>query len=362
MVDAPGDRTRNAANRSSRSLRVAIAFSSVLLLLVVVVSTFAVHDVLSDARHTLSLFVAAGVGAILLTPLVELLGRWMRRIVAITVSVILLIAVTGLVAWGVLGDVNRQIDRLQEAAPSAAAEIEQSDRFGRIARDFRLEERVTEAVESLSDDASQQAQKAARRVATYLIGGILMLFLLSWGPRMGTAALAQIPDDETRVRLASVAVAGLRNGRTYLLLALAQSFVVGFVTWMVCRITDVPAPAPLGLIVGLTSLLPYLGIALGSIPALLLAAGFRPFETVVVLFGVFAALQVAQVIVQRRLRGRVMYVGPAIVMVVFLIGYGVYGIGGALFGIALAVFALAVAEAVGTDDLEVPPVVEPSAA
>jgi putative heme transporter len=362
MVDAPGDRSRNASNRSSRSLRVAVAFSSVVLLLVVVVSTFAVHNVLSDARHTLSLFVAAGVGAILLTPLVELLGRWMRRIVAITVSVILLIAVTGLVAWGVLGDVNRQIERLQEAAPNAAAEIEQSDRFGRIARDFRLEERVTEAEDSLSQDGSQQAQRAARRVATYLIGGILMLFLLSWGPRMGTGALAQIPDDETRVRLASVVVAGLRNGRTYLLFALAQSFVVGFVTWMACRIADVPAPAPLGLIVGLTSLLPYLGIALGAIPCLLLAAGFRPFETVVVLFAVFAALQVAQVIVQRRLRTRVMYVGPAIVMVVFLIGYGVYGIGGALFGIALAVFALALAEAAGTDDLEVPPVVEPSAA
>ena len=354
MVDAPGDRSRNPANRSSRSLRVAVAFSSVMLLLVVVVSTFAVHDVLSDARHTLSLFVAAGVGAILLTPLVELLGRWMRRILAITVSVILLIAVTGLVAWGVLGDVKQQIERLQGDAPNAADEIEQSDRFGRIARDFRLD--------SLSQDGSQQAQRAARRVATYLIGGILMLFLLSWGPRMGTAALAQIPDDETRVRLASVVVAGLRNGRTYLLFALAQSFVVGFVVWMACRIADVPAPAPLGLIVGLTSLLPYLGIALGAIPALLLAAGFRPFETVVVLFAVFAALQVAQVILQRRLHGRVMYVGPAIVMVVFLIGYGVYGIGGALFGIALAVFALAVAEAVGTDDLEVPPVVEPSAA
>ena len=50
----------------SRSLRVAIAFSSVVLLLIVIVTTFAVHDILSDARHTLSLFVAAGVGAILL--------------------------------------------------------------------------------------------------------------------------------------------------------------------------------------------------------------------------------------------------------------------------------------------------------
>lgn len=365
MADAPGDRRAPAdapRRPPSRSLRVAVAFSSVLLLLIVIVTTFAVQDILSDARHTLSLFVAAGVGAILLTPLVELLGRWMRRLLAVIVSVILLIAVTALVTWGVLGDINQQIERLQEAAPSAAAEIEQSDRFGSIARDFRLEERVTEAVESLSQDASQQAQKAARRVATYFIGGIVMLFLLSWGPRMGTAALAQISDEHVRVRVASVAVAGLHRGRTYLLVVLAQSFVVGSVTWAVCRLAEVPAPAPLALIVGLTSLIPYLGIALGAIPALLLAAGFRPAETVLLLFVVFAALQVGQVILQRRLHGSVMYVGPAIVMVVFLIGYAVYGIGGAVFGIALAVFALALAEAAGTDDLEVPPVVEPSAA
>ncbi|RPI08640.1 MAG: hypothetical protein EHM63_05965, partial [Actinobacteria bacterium] len=86
MADAPGDRRvpAGAAPRPpSRSLRVAVAFSSVVLLLIVIVTTFAVHGILSDARHALSLFVAAGVGAILLTPLVELLGRWMRRLVAV---------------------------------------------------------------------------------------------------------------------------------------------------------------------------------------------------------------------------------------------------------------------------------------
>jgi len=186
MVDAPGDRSRNATSRSSRSLRVAVAFSSVVLLLVVVVSTFAVHDVLSDARHTLSLFVAAGVGAILLTPLVELLGRWMRRIVAITVSVILLIAVTGLVAWGVLGDVNQQIERLQEAAPNAAAEIEQSDRFGRIARDFRLEERVTEAV----DEFEKFLRREPDSVPANTMVGVLL-------ERQG-----QLPEAETRYKQA----------------------------------------------------------------------------------------------------------------------------------------------------------------
>ena len=337
----------------SRSLRVAIAFSSVLLLLLVIVVTFAVRGVLADARHTLALFVAAGICAILLTPLVELLQRGMRRVVAIGLAVLLLVGVTGLVAWGVLGDINHQIDRLQEAAPKAAAEIEQSQRFGRAAREFRLEERVTEAVNSLSADPTQQAQKAARRAATYVVGGILMLFLLSWGPRMAKGALAQISDEGLRTRLDVIGISALRNGRTYLLIALAQAFVVGFVAWLACRIVDVPAPAPLGLIIGISSALPYIGIVLGSIPALLLAGGFNSMGAFGVLLVVFLSLQVGQIMVQRRLTGRVIYVGPALVTVVFLLGFDVYGIGGALFGTAIAVFAMALADAIGTDDPEV---------
>ena len=354
MTAPTGDQRQPSRIRDmSRSLRVAIAFSSVVALLLVVVATFAVRDVLSDARHTLALFTAAGISAILLTPLVELLQRWMRRVVAVGIAVLLLVGVIGLVAWGVLGDINLQIDRLQEAAPKAAAEIEQSDRFGKAAREFRLEERVTEAVDSLSQKQTEQAQKAARRVATYIVGGILMLFLLSWGPRMGQGALAQISDEERRTRLHDVGISALRNGRTYLLIALAQGFVVGFVSWFVCRAADVPAPAPLGLIIGLTSMMPYLGIALGSIPALLLAAGFRSFTAAGVLLVVFLAMQTGQILLQRRLRGRVIYVGPALIGIVFLLGYDVYALGGALFGTAIAIFAMAFADAIGTDDPEV---------
>ncbi|HTN81958.1 MAG TPA: AI-2E family transporter, partial [Acidimicrobiales bacterium] len=336
----------------SRSLRVAVAFSSVLALLLVIVVTFAVREVLSDARHTLALFAAAGISAILLAPLVELLQRWMRRVVAVGLAVVLVVGLIGVVAWGVLGDINHQVDRLQEAAPSAAAKIEQSERFGKAAREFRLEERVTEAVDRLSPDTAQQAQAAARRVATYTVGFILMLFLLSWGPRMGQGALAQISDERRRMRIHDIGISALRNGRAYLLLALAQALVIGFVSWLVCRVADVPAPAPLGLIIGVTSLMPYLGIVIGSIPALLLSAGFRSFAAAGVLLAVFLGMQAGQILLQRRLRKRVIYVGPAMISIVFLLGYDVYGIGGALFGTAIAVFAMSVADAVGTDDPE----------
>ncbi len=98
--------------------------------------------------------------------------------------------------------------------------------------------------------------------------------------------------------------------------------------------------------------MPYLGIVLGSIPALLLTAGFRSFAAAGVLLAVFVAMQIGQIVVQRRLRGRVMYVGPALITVVFLLGYDVYGIGGALFGTAIGVFVMALAGAIGTDDPE----------
>ena len=63
-------------------------------------------------------------------------------------------------------------------------------------------------------------------------------------------------------------------------------------------------------------------------------------------------MQIAQIVVQRRLRGRVIYVGPALITVVFLLGFDVYGIGGALFGTAIGVFVMALAGAIGTDDPE----------
>jgi predicted PurR-regulated permease PerM len=118
-------------------------------------------------------------------------------------------------------------------------------------------------------------------------------------------------------------------------------------------VADVPAPAPLGLIIGVTSMMPYLGIVLGSIPALLLAAGFRSFTAAGVLLVVFLAMQTGQILLHRRLRGRVIYVGPALIGIVFLLGYDVYGLGGALFGTAIAIFVMALADAIGTDDPEV---------
>jgi predicted PurR-regulated permease PerM len=51
---------------------------------------------------------------------------------------------------------------------------------------------------------------------------------------------------------------------------------------------------------------------------------------------------------------RSLHVGPAIPVVVAILGFGVYGIGGAVYGCVIAVWALALADGLSPDDEDLP--------
>ncbi len=58
-----------------------------------------------------------------------------------------------------------------------------------------------------------------------------------------------------------------------------------------------------------------------------------------------ASLQVAEAWWwRRRIDDRSIHVGPAVPIVVAILGFGIYGIGGALYGCVLAVLGLALAD------------------
>ena len=316
-----------------------VVFAGILLGLVVA-------HIESSSRSVLALFVAATTGAILIDPPVEFLARSMRRWLAIVFTLVGVIAIYAVIAVGVLGDLKHETTRLQREAPRAALKIERSDRFGDVAKKFQLTKRVNEAVGALKQRTDAKPQKAAERVGTYFVGGILMLFMLSWGPRFGTAAFAQIRGEHRRAHLQAVILDALRRGRRYLLLLLLQAFGAGLVAYGVCRAGNVPAAVPLGLLVAFGSVLPYVGIVIGGVPALLLAGGFASGLTVDVLIAVLLGLQFVQIfVVQPWIQRRSLYVGPALTVIVLLVGYDLYSFGGALYGLALAIFALAFVDA-----------------
>jgi predicted PurR-regulated permease PerM len=189
------------------------------------------------------------------------------------------------------------------------------------------------------------AGEAVGSGAAWFITTILMIFALAWGPRFGDAALRQVTDPVRRARIGRVVGQAFAHSQAYVDVMLAQGLVVGGLGWLLFRLFDVPAPTPLAVLVGVLSLVPVVGIFVGALPAVMLVAGFETFGRAGLLVTIVLLAQVVQVLVYRRVSQRTLYVGPAIVVIAYLAGFGIYGLGGAVVTTAVAVFAAALVDA-----------------
>jgi len=338
--------------RETRSLAsdIEITGRTVGLVFVLVVATVLARGVIVAARRPIGWALASVVAASFLAPIVERLAQHMRHVLAVIVVLLLTAGTVGLVMWGVLHDLDRESKHLYDVAPIAAKHIEESPRFGKAARDFKLEERVTDAVKTLRKRSSRLAGKAASRAGTYFVCAVLTIFMLSWGPRMARGAGDQIVDPVRRARVEHIAADAFGRWQHYLVGTVAQAMAYGVVSWVVLRLLSVPAPTPLALVVAFISVVPYMGVIVGAIPALLITAGLQSFGRAGVLLAVFVGLQVVHIwVTQPEVVHRSLYVGPFLLVTAILLGYRVYRMGGAVFGSALAVLLVAVLHAAAAE-------------
>ena len=237
--------------RETRSLaaNVEIDLRSVVLAFGFIVVVVLTRGVIVAARRPLGWAVATVIAASFLAPAVERLADHVRRVFALIIVLLLTAGTIGIIMWGVLHDLDRESEHLYRDAPIAARNIERSPRFGQAARDFKLEERVTDAVETLRKRSQSLAGKAASRAGTYFVFAILTIFMLNWGPRMARSAGEQFTDPERRARVEHVAADAFGRWQHYVVGSVAQALAYGIVMWLVCSALSVPAPTPLALVV-----------------------------------------------------------------------------------------------------------------
>ena len=298
------------------------------------------------AHRPLSWAVACVATAVLLDPVVDRLSRFVRRVPAVLLTFLLL----GFVAVGstylVFDEVDGAVDRLQAAAPDAAEAIEErDDRIGELARDFQLRARIDEAVESLDErvgEGSDVLRSTAGTAPTYLVCGILTIFLMTYGPRLARGALDQQPDLVKRAEIAAVVGPAVQRARSAIVFAVTVGLFVALGVGGLAAALDLPAPSAIGFAAGVASLLPYVGITLGSVPLLLLTLGFRSLTAALVLLAVVLVVQLADSLLIRPHAARqTVDTGLVVPWAVALLGYAVYGPGAAAFGAMYAVFGLA---------------------
>lgn len=309
--------------------------------------------VFAAAHRPISWAVAAVAVAVFLDPIVDRLATRIRRVPAVLLCFLAGGAIVLGVAYVVVDDLDQAMTRLQEAAPEAAARIEgRHDRVGQLGRDINLVQRVEVGVDALEGrvgSGGEVIRSTALTAPAYLVGAILVVFLLSYGPRIGDAALEQLPS-EHRETVNKVLTRAARRARNATILTAASSLVVGAMVSAAAAVLGLPAPAALGVLAAVLAILPHLGIVLGAVPLLLLALGLES-AWVAVAIGLGAiALQILDSTVVRRRIERTVHIGLLVPWVVVLLAYDVYGIGAAAFGLGYAVFGLAVLDEMVVND------------
>lgn len=324
-----------------RTRRLVITPAAIVLVFAAIAAAQLARTFFIAGRQPIGWVLAAVVSAAAIEPAVSLLSRRMKRGLALVLVLVPLLAGVGLVARAVYADLDSSVEQLKESIPKAAAQVEDDGRFGAVAKDMDLQSRAEKAVENLEKPSSAVADNALDRGSTFLVCTILMIFMLIWGPRFADAALRQIPDENRRRSMAELVGTAFRRSQAYVDVALLQGIVLGFAAWGVLTLLDVPAPTPLALIVAVFSLVPVVGILLGSMPALLMIAGFNGPAQAAIALAVVLVLQIAQIIGLRALSVRSFYVGPAVIAIAALLGLDMYGLGGVVFLTAVAVFGVA---------------------
>lgn len=298
------------------------------------------------AHRPLSWAAAAVVAAVLIDPIVDRLAVRIRRVPAVILTLVVLGASAVGVTYLVFDELQGALDRLEQAAPEAAASIEdRDDRVGELARDFGVVRRVDDYVAALEGRVTggdDVLRSTAGTAPTYLVSAILTIFLMTYGPRIAHGALAQDPDEGRRRRVADLVGTAVRRARGGVLLTAAFAVTTAAVATGLAAALDLPAPSAIGATLGVLAVLPHVGIVVGSLPLLLFTVGFRSLPAALVLLVVVIAAQAADSLVVRpRIASHSIDIGLFTPWAVALLGYTIYGIGGAAFGLAYAVFALA---------------------
>ena len=327
--------------------------SSVVRAVVMLGLALALMGLVVASARVIGWILAAATLAGLLHPVVGNLSRRIPRGLALALVMLLTIGIAGGVAYAVVDDVTTQLHDLQRAVPKAAKEIERSDRFGKGAREIHLAARAKAFVDELPErlrggDVPDAVRSAATRGVAFLATGVLTIFFLIHGPRLLEAAIRQLPEGR-RADVRRIGGAVYRRWWHYVTGSLGMAIMAGLVSYAAASMIDAPGKAPLAMWMVMLDAIPLLGVVLGALPLILLAATTASWQGAVAVAVVMLGWQAFEALfLQRRVEEHSLHIGPFVTVAVAMVGLELYGIGGALVSVVAVVLVAALLdEAVG---------------
>ncbi|HVC77595.1 MAG TPA: AI-2E family transporter [Candidatus Micrarchaeaceae archaeon] len=300
-------------------------------------------------RDFIGAFVLGGAIAFLIQPGVTyLVAAGLPRLAAISVIfVVIIVVLAGLVLLIVPLGVN-EVAQLQVQAPNlaAAAQDRISSLQGSPISIFGLSidlKSTTEVINShLKDYLLGQFGNALTiglTALTTILQVVLMFivaFLLSLDAQDARRDLRRIVPNDYRTDFDQIWRKVRKMLYAYFRGQLIIAALIGILSGVACAALGLADPVALGLIAGITALIPYLGPFIGAVPAILFGLAVGPFKALAIALLYFAISNIILNFVYPKVMGDAVRLPPILVIVAFIAGFSWAGILGMFVAVPIA--------------------------
>jgi len=343
-----GDLTQTRLVRALLVPLVVLAWLAVLLVVV---------WLLSHVTHALLVLVLSTVVAFALSPAVDLLQRWLPRVLAIAIAYVigfsLLLGLLSVVVVSAATETNNLVHSLPGYAARAQALQPQAvgllGRFGITQGDLaQAQGRLIEYLQGIGSQVASDAFEFVKSVLNAIVDTVLVLilsiYLVANGPRMVGWVREQAPRSQARRANLLIAIVNQVVGG-YVRGTLTMALLVGFLVGVGMGVLQVRYALLLGILAFFMEFVPVLGVIISGAVCVVIALFQSPVLALIVL-GYFVVVHVIEGdVIGPRVMARAVGIHPAVALLALVAGSELFGVWGALLGAPIAGLLQAIASA-----------------
>ena len=325
--------------RRRRYLQIAFGFGAL------VVATI----VLYLLRDFLGAFVLGAAIAFLIQPaVVRLVALGIPRVLAIVITfVVIIVALAGLVLLIVPLGTN-EVGQLQRQIPSLAAAAQ--DRInslqGSPIQIFGINIDIKGTTDTISSHLREYLLGQAGNAVTIGLSAltvllqIVLMFIVAFLLALDAAAfrrvLRRLVPNDYRTDFDQIWRKVRKMLYAYVRGQLIIAALIGILSGIACFALGLPDAVALGMIAGITALIPYLGPFIGAVPAILVGLATSPVKALLVAIVYFLISNVILNFVYPKVMGDAVRLSPILVIVALIAGFSWAGILGMFVAVPIA--------------------------
>jgi predicted PurR-regulated permease PerM len=300
-------------------------------------------------RDFIGAFVLGGAIAFMIQPAVtRLVALGIPRVLAIVVTFVVIIAVIAGLVLLIVPLVVNEVGQLQRQAPTLAAAAQ--DRInslqGSPIQILGISIDIKAATETISSHLKDyllgqfgNAVTIGLTALTTLLQVVLMFivaFLLALDAAAFRRLLRRLVPNDYRTDFDQIWRKVRKMLYAYVRGQLIIAALIGVLSGIACAVLGVPDAVALGMIAGVTALIPYLGPFIGAVPAILVGLAASPIKALLIAVVYFLISNVILNFVYPKVMGDAVRLTPILVIAAFIAGYSWAGILGMFVAVPIA--------------------------